>query len=97
MFSPENYSGLSTIIYERSLNVDEVRNSLKNLKYLVLSLFISLIILKTDIEKCEKIKNKIYQKNSIILLTLFILFCSCIYNLFLHDNVERLNFIFQIF
>ena len=96
-FSPENYSGLSTIIYERSLNVDEVRNSLKNLKYLVLSLFISLIILKTDIEKCEKIKNKIYQKNSIILLTLFILFSSFIYNLFLHDNVERLNFIFQIF
>lgn len=96
-FSPENYSGFSTLISERNLKVDEVRNSLKNLKYLVLSLFISLIIFNTDIERCERIKNKIYQKNFIIQLTLFILFSSFIYNLFLHDNAEKLNFIFQIF
>lgn len=88
---------LSTLIVERSLNLNEVANQIKKIKYYIFLMFFSLIIFKTDlIYYLNKSLNN-NERNTILQFCLLLFILIFVYNFYLHKNASGLNFIIQIF
>lgn len=92
-----SYIKYDSLIIERNLDPILVEDGIKRLKYFAFILFISLILTKTNIPKIKKKIQNNFEKKIILLFCFIILFFTSVYNVFLHDTVENLSFVFQIF